>query len=333
MKPIDMAFATVIVTYGGEKRINGLIKTIESVIIGGSKKIYLVNNGCTYDINLIIEKHFAEAKIEIINFKENMGSSIGFCAGLKRSLNDIALGSNEYILVLDDDVILDENFIKSFLSVENDIIDNKHVWSLIRKGRECISNDNKDRNIKYYNNSIAAFSIYRNKSKVYCKRANKKISEPIFVPWAGLYIRKGDLLNIKLPDNDYFVYEDDADFSLNIRESGYKIYKNDQLILRESSSSWFESNGNQESGYKLYYDIDVSPGRFLYKIRNNVFLIKNRLLTNPVLFYLNIFLYILLGFIRYGSFTKNGFCRLNMLINAVLAGLNSRLGKNEKWKL
>lgn len=334
MNITNMSFATVIVTYGTTNRLSGLIRTIESTILAGSEKIYLVNNGCQYDVHSIVQDKFKDIELEVIDFSKNSGSSKGFSAGVKAALDDLVLSDDRYVLILDDDVILDKDLKKEFIKVENTIeSQSKHIWSLTREGRDHTFSEVSDRNINYYNNSIASFSVFNTKAGTLDERTRADIARPFFIPWAGTLIRKDVLKKIELPKSDYFVYEDDADFSLNIRESGYDIYKSEKLILRESSSSWFENNGEQQSGYKLYYNYETNPGRFLYKIRNNTYLIKNRLLTNRFYFYCNIVIFMILGFFRYGILKKQSILRLKMLFNAVRDGLRARLGENNNWKL
>ncbi|VDG32747.1 hypothetical protein [Lactobacillus brevis] [Lactiplantibacillus mudanjiangensis] len=333
MKKENLSFVTVIVTYGSKARFSNLSRTIDSAFKGGTTKVFLINNGCEYDLHQCIVEDFPTEKIDVFDFEVNQGSLVGFRTGLELVLKDSKVSNNDYVLILDDDVILDSQFKKNFIFVENKLNSvQRHIWSLFREGRDGSVSEKFDKNSKYYQNSIAGFSVFQRFTHSVTMRKDN-LGHPFFIPWAGTFICKKDLATIKIPKVDYFVYEDDADFSLNIREQGYEIYRSYDLKLRESSSSWFENGRKTESGYKLFYDVNNNPGRFLYKIRNNVFLIKNRMTTNGLLFYVNIFIFILAGFIRYGIFARHGVSRLFQLCAAVRDGMSGHLGENRNWKL
>lgn len=330
-----MEFSTVVVTYGDEQRFKGLASTIKSALDAGSKKIILVDNGTQYELVDKVKEELKSNKVKIKSLPSNEGSAKGFIYGIEEVLKDQNILQNEYILILDDDVTLDKDFLHNFSIVlkEHGYDCQKIVWSLYRKGREKTFNESADKNKYFYLNNIGGFSLFRKRSEYLTKRKYRDISEPFLITWAGMLIKKSDLATIKLPKTDYYVYEDDSEFSINIHEAGYSIYKSDKLILRENSKSWFEKNGKPQSGYRLYYENASPEGRYLYKIRNSVNLTKNKLLTNKLVFYTNIIIFLLAGYLRYGLFRMGSLNKLNKLITAVEAGLNDHLGKENEWDL
>ncbi|MGX6454058.1 glycosyltransferase [Pediococcus acidilactici] len=329
------ALFVVIVTYGSYDRFINLKKTITSVVKGGAKKIFLVNNGANYNLEKEINNISESKYIQIRTLNKNYGSLIGFKTGIKTALEDKEVNDNDYILILDDDVLLDENMLSNLRDLEKSksLLKEKHIWSLYREGRDQTFEKNYDRSAGFYANSIAAFSVFKSRKKTRKMRKDKNIATPFFIPWAGTLILKKDFACISIPNEEYFVYEDDAAFSINVRKSGYEIYRSKKLKLKESSESWFENKGTAKSGYKLYYDDKTNPGRFLYKIRNNIFLIKHELLTNKVVFCFNIVIFVVAGFFKYGLPEKHKYLKIKELIKAIINGLRGDLGKNEKWLL
>lgn len=328
-----LSFVTVIVTYGSESRFSGVVQTIDSAFKAGTSKIFLVNNGCSYDLKAKLTDKSNIEKVRIKHFEQNEGSEVGFSAGLQMVVEDTTILPENYVLVLDDDVRVNENFLSSYEKIEKNLnLTQKHIWSLFRMGRDHTFDTEYDRNKNFYKNSIAGFSIFRKNIESLTKRRGD-ISIPYFIPWAGTWLRKLDLEKIKMPSSNFFVYEDDAEFSLNVREQGYEIFKSRKMMLQESSKSWFEDEKKQKSGYRIFYENERHSGRFLYMIRNNVFLIKNRLMTNKTLFYINIWIFVLVGFVKYGKISKSGFLKLRELCGAITAGLHEQLGKNGNWEL
>lgn len=327
----NVEFVTIIVTYGGIDRFDGVKSAIKSVIAEGTEKIFLIDNGCTYPLENKISREIGDARVNITRLRHNTGSAVGFSTGISEVLKETKIKNDTFVLILDDDVMLENNFVSNYMiEEENNPYIQPHIWSLYRAGRDNTFLQNYDRNKNYYLNSIAGFSIFKREYKN--SRINN-ISRPFFIPWAGTFVKKDDLKNIILPNKELFVYEDDAEFSLNTIDAGFTILRSQRLVLEESSRSWFEEENQQLSGYKLFYRTDDNYGRFLYKIRNNIYLIKNRLVTNKLYFYLNIIVFILAGYIRYGSLNRHGVSRFKMLCSAVNDGLKGSLGENKKWKL
>lgn len=327
-----ISFAVVVVTYGSFGRWAGLKKTISSAFDAGAVKVYLIDNGCDYDLKAEISQLF-EGRVEYQRYAKNQGSLKGFKSGIMLALNDEFLQPDNYILILDDDVMLDNHFLPSFCKIKKSLIDvDKYVWSLYRVGRDKTVDARYDRNKNYYLNNVAGFSAFRRFSRVYTNRPDE-FGRPFFIPWAGTFAKKSAFTTINLPVSPYFVYEDDAEFSMNIRNANYKILRSYDLKLNEGSQSWFEKKGKQQSGYKLFYENKADLGRFLYKVRNSVYLSKKYLVTNNFLFYSNIVAFVILGYIRYGMFKRNNWSSLKLLCSAIRDGLKGHLGENRTWKL
>lgn len=327
-----ISFATVVVTYGDYSRLSGLKKTVAAALNAGSIKVYLIDNGCDYDVEAELNRLFSNSVI-YQHYEENQGSLVGFESGIRLALNDSSLQKQDYILILDDDVILDDDFLKHYRNMrrsKNDLED--CVWSLYRVGRDHSVDANSDRNQNFYANSIAGFSVFKKTSNAYTTRSDE-FGRPFFIPWAGTFAKKSVLAKIKLPEAQYFVYEDDAEFSLNVQDAGFNLLRNYNLKLTENSQSWFEKEGKQQSGYELFYSVTTNPGRFLYKVRNSAYLSKKRLVTNKLAFYTNVCIFLTAGYLRYGIFRRGSFSRLKMLCRAVFDGLNSNLGEKPAWKL
>lgn len=327
-------FIVLIVTYGEKKRYANFLKTVNSVINAGAETVYVVNNGCEYSLEDLLSKDVDPSILKIIQFDRNKGSKVGFTSGLKAILGDADISKDSYVLILDDDVLLPDNFRNSFNLVEKKMkYGDRHIWSLYRKGREETFDTVFDRNINFYLNAVAGFSLFRKPSEYRVVRSNINISKQVIVPWAGICLTKDALSKVKLPNSDFYVYEEDSEFSLNIKDAGYSILKSKDLYLNESSKSWFENNGKSQSGYEIYYKNPQIKGRFLYKLRNSVFLVKQRMLTSRTKFLINLIVFVVAGYIKYGLTCKQGIRQLGYIIQAVNDGLRGRLGYRSDWGL
>ncbi|MDF8368739.1 hypothetical protein G9403_04235 [Weissella paramesenteroides] len=326
-------FVALVVTYGTVKRKENLISTIQSALTQGANKVFVLSNGVQYDIDLVLTSEFNN-KVQLIKYEENLGSAAGFTGGLREIFNCKEISDDTFILILDDDVNVEPNFLTNLTNLEKSQ-SNTHVWSMLRLGRDHTFDDKTDKSINYYFNSIAGFTLKSRLFPLKKERENPSIAKMIFAPWAGIVLQKKLLKDIVLPTSDYFVYEDDSQFCLNLRKKNIQILKSNSLLLSEISNSWFEDK-NKNSGYKIFYESknDDQLGRFLYMIRNNVYLIReNKLVTNNLVYIFNILIFVVFGFLTYGNFHFKSFERLKLIIGAINDGWQGKLGKNVKWKL
>ncbi|MGL5301524.1 MAG: glycosyltransferase [Weissella confusa] len=325
-------FATVIVTYGSSTRFSNLKVTIESALEQGTSVVYVVNNGANYDVDQRIKSVFS--KVKVINLPENKGSAVGFPTGLTAAITDVDITESDYILILDDDVKISDGFKKSLEEAERNYGKEPHIWSMVRSGRDQTFFSDSERTALSYHNSIAGFSLFDRFKPDRIHRVDG-FSRPVFVPWAGILGQKKYLSKVELPSPNYFVYEDDSQFSLNVRKTGIQIVKSESVTLEETSSSWFE-NDSKKSGYGTFYSTPgfEGTGRFLYMVRNNVYLMKNNEFVSDVVKYIvNVFVFIIYGYIRYGFCRKHSLKKLRMIVQAIRDGWTNKMGKNPDWRL
>lgn len=326
-------FVALVVTYGSESRVQNLVKTISGALEQGAQKVFVVSNGVQYDVNTTLSVF--ENKVELIKYNINMGSAGGFVGGITEILNSNIVHDDTYILILDDDVWVDDAFTEKLELLETKFRQKPHIWSMLRKNRESTFSNNWDRSIKSYKNSIAGFSLINKCVQHKKQRKNIEIAEPPFITWAGIVAQKKILKNVELPDENFFVYEDDAQFSLNAKRKDIRILKSKVLTLSEIGESWFEDK-KSNSGYSIFYNSpdDAELGRFLYMIRNNVFLIRNsELLTSNIIYVTNVSIFVIFGFLKYGHGSFRSMKRLALIMSAIHDGWCGHLGQNINWKL
>ena len=231
----------IIVAYNPE--IELLIKNAKAAI-SQVDEILIVNNS-NYDINLDI---YNIGNINIINNNSNLGISKALNIGI-----DYAKEHNyDYVLLLDQDSTLTDNFIKNMLDG-------------FKQEDVCMICPNV----------------------VYIDGKNNKINENMKFEKIELGITSGSLLNmnvlnqIKFENNiifneDFFIDYVDFDFSLTIRNKGY-------LILRCNESKLYHRLGNVKT-YK-FANLEVHPTnhnyiRRYYITRNRMYMWKKYVISN-----------------------------------------------------
>lgn len=231
----------IIVAYNPE--IELLIKNAKAAI-SQVDEILIVNNS-NYDINLDI---YNIGNINIINNNSNLGISKALNIGI-----DYAKEHNyDYVLLLDQDSTLTDNFIKNMLDG-------------FKQQDVCMICPNV----------------------VYIDGKNNKINENMKFEEIELGITSGSLLNmnvlnqIKFENNiifneDFFIDYVDFDFSLTIRNKGY-------LILRCNESKLYHRLGNVKT-YR-FANLEVHPTnhnyiRRYYITRNRMYMWKKYVISN-----------------------------------------------------
>lgn len=231
----------IIVAYNPE--IELLIKNTRAAI-AQVDEILIVNNS-NYDINL---DSYNIGNVNIINNNSNLGISKALNIGI-----DYAKEHNyDYVLLLDQDSTLTDNFIENMLDG-------------FKQEDVCMICPNV----------------------VYIDGKNNKINENMKFEKIELGITSGSLLNmnvlnkIKFDNNiifneDFFIDYVDFDFSLTIRNKGY-------LILRCNESKLYHRLGNVKT-YR-FANLEVHPTnhnyiRRYYITRNRMYMWKKYIISN-----------------------------------------------------
>lgn len=326
-----VGLVVLVVTYGSKKRYPSLLSTINSAIDAGAKQVFVVGNGTEYNLKQTMG---LREKVEVLSLEGNHGSAFGFTYGIHAIINSKHVDINDYVLILDDDVLVRENLLVELKKIRDNSVNDKTVWSLLRVGRDDTFTHDYDKTLLSYNNTIAAFTVFSTK-KTLKPRRTRGVAEPPFAPWAGFLLTKSQLQKIKLPDIKYFVYVEDQVFSFEVQRAGFTIRRSASLGLDEGSTSWFQSKtGTATSGYRAYYRNEKEPGRFLYKIRNDVYFItREGFVTSKFKYGINVLAYLVLGFFKYAPKNKQGIIRFRHLVLAVKLGLSGELGENSEWSL
>lgn len=328
----------IIVTYAD--RFHLLRQVIESCFTEGIKKIIIIDNNSDHKSKTQLKNLENEIsdKLKVIYLEENIGSSGGYKRGLVEADKD---KNCEFIWLLDDDNKPQKNALSTLINFWNNLEqkDKKEKISLLsyRKDRiafkEAIMTNNPNL-VLGRKNSFLGFHILELPKKI-IKAIKRKLNISTFhenidiktglvsvAPYGGMFFHKSIIDMIGFPNEDFFVYADDHDWSYRITKNGGGIYlvldsKVDDIdtswILKEKATSPFYSYLNEGSDFRVYYTV-----------RNRVYF-EQAIVTNKLIYILQskIFLFIL----NFYKNSKNKH-RYKVFKNAISDGINQRLGKN-----
>ena len=228
-----MIYGIVVVTYN---RLNMLKICIDHIKKQSIKydKIIVINN-CSTDGT---EKYLSEVHdIQVENLSQNMGGAGGFSLGIKMAEK---LGCN-WITVIDDDAILDENFLLNLRLWHNEHSDikamcgavyNKNRISLAYARRFKI--DNKNHKVHVWNVPKSEYM----KDFFYCD----------FATFCGVTFNADLIKKIGYPNERYFISFDDTEYT-------FRMSNITPIALVTAAIIDHRANSGGGAAWKLYYNV------------------------------------------------------------------------------
>jgi hypothetical protein len=224
-----------------------LLECLESVMVTGYPRLgcVVVDNGSKDGTAAAVRKKYPG--VHLVNLQQNRGAAIASNEGFRYALNHGA----DYILRLDSDIVIDKGLISEFVkaaALKNDfgILFAKilrydrpeRIWYTGAQGHPFLLVDRvQDRN------SIDDPS-------------DRTIREKEYVPSAAMFLTRAAVLETGGFDESFFVYSEDFDLCIRVRETGRKIYyvpaaRARHKIGSEKLSAW--GAGQFYRGRMLFY--------------------------------------------------------------------------------
>ncbi len=339
----------VIVTYGN--RVRYLIQVVESVLAQGIYKIIIVDNNSSSESKQGIkqlEKHLGN-KIEVVYLPENLGSAGGYKRGLEKAYNDPEC---EFIWLLDDDNQPDGRALCELLKFwytidEFQEKEKRVVLSSFRISRLAYKKavlQKKPYLILGRKNSFLGFHFIDIPRKIFARMVPLSLREQCLpqnitsgvipvAPYGGLFFHKSLLENIGFPDEKYFLYSDDHEWTYRITKKGGKIFIVFGSLIKDLDVSWHVKEQNSTTFLSILHE--KSQMRIYYAVRNRILFEKEHLVTMPLVYFFNLVFYrLLLSFFQFLDKHKSLSAKnLGVFDKAIIDGLKGYMGKNESFNL
>ncbi len=306
----ESGLAAIIVTYGN--RWQYLERSVRSVLAEKAVcHLILVDNACPYPLHeSLIHAGIDDARIKIIRSEENLGSAGGIRTGMEQALQ---LHDIEFVFILDDDnIILPGSLEQLLLTHREQFGGDPDVACLAYRPNHGpymrkIAHGAPTEIYKPKLNNFAGFNIlnlYRNyRLRVRSREAERQPLLPVVkmpvAPWSGLLIPLGLIRKCGLPDDRYFVYVDDTEYTYRINSKGGAIYMVTRCQLEDLELSWVfhDTRKKRQTRFPI---LDFTGPRAYYRIRNMIFFSDHHLVTNRLLFLVNRLVYSAVLFILAG---------------------------------
>ena len=250
--------AIVILHYNGKKDTLECLESISKLSFKNIEPlIIVVDNGSA--------EEFKAEGIKVIRSEKNLGFAGGNNIGINYALGK----ESDYILVLNNDTIVEENLINELLNV---ISENKNAGVVVpkiyfTKGQEFHKNRYKEKELGkviWY-----AGGIFDWKNIIgYHKGVDDvdtgqygKIEETEFATGCCFMAKREVFEKAGLLDEKYYLYYEDADLSQRVKKEGYKILFVPKAIVWHNNAG---SAGGSGSSLQDYY---ITRNRILFGLR------------------------------------------------------------------
>lgn len=282
----------IIVTYNN--RWNFITRSLEKLNqFNPNVNIVIVNNGSHSPDDYFLNAFKFQSQI-ILNAESNLGSAAAFKKGILHVTN---ISNDCLILLLDDDNIVDQNSVVLLISAWNNKVSDFDVDTFavmgLRTQRKYLMNTANGFLVASQfpqNNEFLGFGK-RLIDNRFIKRKDIIKSEFIKIPCApygGFLFHIALISQIGLPDERFYVYADDFEFTYRITKNGGSIFLIPDAKIEDIEESWQVKPS--KSVFKPKFLFPQNPLIYL-SVRNFVYFQSKNLVTSRFVFTINRFLY------------------------------------------
>lgn len=257
------AISIVILNFNGKSDTLDCINSFHKNAISYNASIIVVDNGSRDDSVSAIKSKFPE--VIVLENNTNLGFSQGNNVGIDYAIKQGAT----YILIINNDTLLDKNLFKELLKVikSDNLIGIAVPKIYFAKGFEF----HKDRykkdelgNVIWYAGGIMDWNnvigFHRGVDQV-DRGQYEKIEETTFATGNCMFVKKEVFEKIGFFDKRYFLYYEDNDFSMRVKKAGFKIMYSPKACIWHKNAS---SSGGSGSSLQDYY---ITRNRLLFGMR------------------------------------------------------------------
>jgi GT2 family glycosyltransferase len=323
----------VTVTYadrwGFLKQVTERLLTFDNV-----SHVVIVNNASLYNVKDEAAK-LNDNRVIVLDKAENLGSTGGYKAGIAYAQQC----DTDFVWLLDDDNLPSENSLDVLLNTWDELgtANNKTAFFSLRTDRiHHIHIAKGESPYRYYlvPDNFLNFTFLRPYIKL-LKFADKfkkykKYKERVTIPFAsygGFFLHKEMVDTIGYPDEKFYLYFDDAEYTYRVTQNGGTIW----LI---PGSTITDIDHSYQVSYKRKFlhsiHLDLWNFRTFYLIRNGIYFYKLNASERPLIFNINKFLFMTwLKLLSIAGAKQNEYKKLSAAVHDGLAG---NLGKADPAK-
>lgn len=231
-------YAIIITTYNRKQLLQECIDRVCQQTVPADS-IIIVNNASTDGTNDYLEQlSLTDGRYDIINLPDNIGGAGGFTKGIERAMQK----SVDCVLLIDDDAMLADDFMEQLLKARQEHPQYKAFAGIVKA------------------NGKIDMAHRKNFSKVGLLPVNIKAEEyskPYFecevATFCGMLVDTDIIHTIGLPHAEYFIWHDDAEYSLRINQySKFLTVTGAELVHKTKP---VRTTGKRRYDWREYYAV------------------------------------------------------------------------------
>lgn len=267
-----MKIAVIILSFNSEKYFSDLLESLEKTRWPeGEHEIIFIDNDSKDNSRKILKNYIEDkSSYKFIPQEKNLGFAGGNNVGMKYAIEN----KYDYVVLLNDDTVVDPNWIEEMLAVMQAKNDAGAVQSLLMHW------DRKDL-VNSWGNMIhfLGFQFTGGNLKVAREHSKEIRVKPVaYCSGAAVMYKVSVLKEVGLFDEKLESYHEDSEMSLNMRLAGYNSYLSPKSIVYHKYQ-FLGGRDSLNSGYK-YYLMERNRLVFLLKYYS----VKTLLLIFPAWF-------------------------------------------------
>lgn len=276
-------------------------------------EIIVIDNASSDGTEVLFKAQFLD--VTYLRLPENIGGAGGFHEGMKLAYEK----GYDWIWVMDDDAVPMADALEKIVSSPAMLVDKVYALSsmvLQRDGR-----------ILLWCRSLFDFRKLK-ETPVDADRYRDEYFQMDTTSFVGLLVSRKAIKDVGLPLKDLFVYYDDCEYSLRMRQKG--------IILTVPASKVFHSSGSLDPGTgKPIKWLRHSGWGHYYATRNHIYTYRKYarpgLLFDRLPFYTMMGLGLAYGVLQTLVFREYRFQSLRLRLRGTWDGLRGKLGKNNNF--
>lgn len=268
----------VILNYNGEGFILDCLESVKKLTSENFKlEIVVVDNGSTDNSVKLIKRKFP--KVRLIENKENLG----FCKGNNIGIEYAIKKKADYIMLLNNDTIVDSNLVVNLLAGFKDgvgIVSPKiYFASGYEFHKKRYKPGERGKVIWYGGGRIDWENVLLSHCNVdeVDRGQFDKARETDFATGCCMMVKSEVFEKIGLFNEKYFLYYEDADFSMRVRRAGLKI------IFYPKGKLWHLNAGSIGGSGSSLQDYYLTRNRLFFGMKYGRFKVKLSLLKEAFL--------------------------------------------------
>ena len=249
--------AVIVINWNGLADTSECLESVRTITYPNYQTI-VIDNGSSAEDAQVLQERFSDS-IRIIVSAENAGFAGGCNIGIRRAL----AGGADYILLLNNDTVVDPAFLSLMVQAAEEIPDGAAFCPKIcHYERPRVIQSNGGRVNAWMGR---AWQVRRDRPD---EGPNGRVEERDYADGACMLIRRSALERVGLLDEEYFAYWEETDWCARAAEAGYKSY------YVPAARVWHKSARSQAPDSDYYYLFRRNALLFLRKRKSPLHLLS-----------------------------------------------------------